>query len=96
MAVSVLVGYFVQGNVTYWSKFQDDVHNLFQSLFPGSKFGLISKMSNFGQHRCNRDHSFSTYAEILEKTKNSYPLVCTRTLAYQGVRNPENFAYVIN
>ena len=29
MAVSVLVGYFVQGNVTYWSKFQDDVHNLF-------------------------------------------------------------------
>ena len=37
--------------------------------------------------------------KIFRKTKISNPLICTRTCAYQGVRNvsfPESFAYVLN
>ena len=46
-----------------------------------------------------RDHSFSEYGKFFRKTNISYPLIRTRTCAYQGVRNAsfsENLAYVLN
>ena len=45
------------------------------------------------------NHSFSAYAKIFQKTNISYPLIRTRTCAYQGVRNAsfsDNFLYVLN
>ena len=42
-----------------------------------------------------RDHPSSTYAKFTEKTNIFYPLIRTRTSAYQGVRKvslSENFA----
>ena len=45
-----------------------------------------------------RDHSFSTYSEFSGEL-TFFPLISTRTCAYQGVRNvsfSENFAYVLN
>ena len=44
-------------------------------------------------------HTFSTYAKFSEKTIISYPLKCTRTCVYEGLRNVsflEKFAYVLN
>ena len=45
-------------------------------------------------------HPFSTYMrKIFRKTNISYPLIRTRTCAYQGLRNvscSENFAHVLN
>ena len=48
-------------------------------------------------------HSFSAYAILFyfffEKTNIFYPLISTRTCAYQEVRNisfSENFAYILN
>ena len=46
-----------------------------------------------------RNHSFSTYTKFLRKTNISYPLIRTRTCAYQGVKNVSfsgNLAYVLN
>ena len=45
------------------------------------------------------DHLFSTFAKFSDKTNISYPLIRTRTCAYQGVKNvsfSENFANVLN
>ena len=59
---------------------------------------LVKSSVNKSAHPI-RDHSFSTYAKFSEKTNVSYPLIRTRTCAYQGVRNvsfSENFAYVLN
>ena len=45
------------------------------------------------------DHSFISLQKIFQKTNISYPLIRTRTCAYQGVRDvsfSENFANVIN
>ena len=42
---------------------------------------------------------FSTYTKFSKKTNISYPLIRTRTCAYQEVRNvsfSENFVYVLN
>ena len=33
------------------------------------------------------DHPFSTYTQFSEKNMISYPLICTCTCAYKGVRN---------
>ena len=46
-----------------------------------------------------RVRSFSRHAKFSEKTNTSYPLICTRTCAYQGVRNvsfSENFGKVLS
>ena len=43
-------------------------------------------------------HPLSTYAKFSEELSFLTPLICTRTCAYQGVRNfsfSENFAYVL-
>ena len=44
--------------------------------------------------------SFIQYvSKIFRESNISYPMIGTRTCAYQGVRNisfPENFAYVLN
>ena len=45
------------------------------------------------------EYSFKYVRKIFRKTNISYPLICTRTYAYQGVKNvsfSENFAYVLN
>ena len=45
------------------------------------------------------DHSFNTYAKVFRKTSISYPLIRTRTCAFQVVSNIsflENFAHVQN
>ena len=59
----------------------------------------ISGKAEFFQYVLNKDHLFSMFAKFSEKLTFLYPLIHTRTCAYQGVRNvsfSENFANVID
>ena len=69
------------------------------TLFPEK---AILKVTCLNLHMCisieKRGHRFSMYAKLSEKLI-SYPLIRTRTCAYQGVRNvsfSESLGYVLN
>ena len=70
-------------------------HQNIQAL--GWKLSKVKFWNNKGNFLCQRRGLLSTWGlrKILRETNISYPLIRTRTCAYQGVRNvgfSENFA----